>query len=64
MTVHHGNMTAREALEIAVMTLTDDNKGQIEAREVLQMMLDQESCGEIPMGNQKLTDAIDVAMFG
>lgn len=57
-------MGAREALEIAIMTLTNDNRGQEEAREVLQMMLDQQGCGEIPPGDASLTDTIDMAVFG
>lgn len=58
-------MGVREALEIALTAVYEKPGNQTaDAAAVIEMMLDQGGCGEIPPGNDKLTDVIDMAVFG
>lgn len=58
-------MGARKALMTALTVLQSSHyEGSQEAFRVIEMMLEQGGCGEIPPGESPLTDAIDMAVFG
>jgi len=59
-------MGTREALQMALQFLSAASltTGADDAAQTIRMLLDQRGCGEIPPGDQTLTDAIDMAVFG